>query len=248
MERLANFQLVHGLFFLVLMLSMQSPTIAKVAVQDFDTHIKDAETVLTGMVREDRQGQVIFVVETSLKGAGKPNEKIIVDENSKLAWRLVEGGGMGPPTNYADFVRRIQQTDWYQKRVVLVGSIKDGKWISYCYDWSVWTSGASTRDETLKSLSFDELVEVLKLKIGKPEVVTQKKTTTQADKAETTGHATPAPKPPPAVQPKTPETPKSKPPTPPSSKEAASSTPWSIIVVLVVTATGLLWLLHKRRS
>ena len=32
------------------------------------------------------------------------------------------------------------------------------------------------------------------------------------------------------------------------SEEHASSTPWSIIVVLIVAATGLLWLLLKRRS
>ena len=32
------------------------------------------------------------------------------------------------------------------------------------------------------------------------------------------------------------------------SKEPASSTPWGIIVVLTVAATGLLWLLFKRRS
>ena len=33
-----------------------------------------------------------------------------------------------------------------------------------------------------------------------------------------------------------------------SSKEPTSSTPWSIIVVLIVAAVGLLWLLLKRRS
>jgi hypothetical protein len=36
-------------------------------------------------------------------------------------------------------------------------------------------------------------------------------------------------------------------PTPTPSEEATSSTPWSIIVVLIVAAAGLLWLLLKRR-
>ena len=39
----------------------------------------------------------------------------------------------------------------------------------------------------------------------------------------------------------------SEPVEPTPSKETASSTPWSIIVVLIVTALGLLWLLLKRR-
>lgn len=40
----------------------------------------------------------------------------------------------------------------------------------------------------------------------------------------------------------------SKPPTTTPSEEPASSTPWSIIVVLIVAVTGLLWLLHKKRK
>jgi hypothetical protein len=47
--------------------------------------------------------------------------------------------------------------------------------------------------------------------------------------------------------PPTPKAPEVRPaPTP--SEEASSSTPWSIIVVLIVAATGLLWLLVKKRK
>lgn len=247
MERLINFLFVRGLVLLVLMLSMQSPTLAKVAVQDFDTHIEAAETVLIGTVKEGRQGQIILVVETSLKGAGKPNEEIIIDENSKLAWRHVPGGGPMFPTNYADFARQIQQTDWYQKRVVLVGSIKDGKWISYCYDWSVWTSGVSTRNEALKGFSFEELVEVIKSKLGESTATHQVKTASQA--AEGEGPAI-APNPPhPVVQPsRSKKEDEEKPTVSAPSKESVSSTSWSIIIVVIVVACGLLWWLLKRRS
>jgi hypothetical protein len=41
---------------------------------------------------------------------------------------------------------------------------------------------------------------------------------------------------------------KAKPTAPPLAEEPASSTPWSIIVVLIVAATGLLWLLLKKRK
>jgi hypothetical protein len=42
--------------------------------------------------------------------------------------------------------------------------------------------------------------------------------------------------------------PEAKPTTPTPSEEPTSSTPWSIIVVLIVAATGLLWLLVKNRK
>ena len=59
---------------------------------------------------------------------------------------------------------------------------------------------------------------------------------------------TPTPKPLPVVQPPAPKkTPEAKPaPTP--SEEPTSSTPWSIIVVLIVAVIGLLWLLLKGRK
>jgi hypothetical protein len=44
------------------------------------------------------------------------------------------------------------------------------------------------------------------------------------------------------------KSPKSEFPTPPPSEEPALSPPWSIIAVLIVTATGLLWLLLKKHK
>ena len=58
---------------------------------------------------------------------------------------------------------------------------------------------------------------------------------------------TPTPKPPPVVQPPAPKkAPEAKTVTP--SEEPTSPTPWSIIVVLIVAALGLLWLLLKNRK
>jgi hypothetical protein len=55
-------------------------------------------------------------------------------------------------------------------------------------------------------------------------------------------------KPPPIVQTSAPKkAPEAKPSSTPS-EEPTSSTPWSIIVVLIVSALGLLWLVLKRRS
>lgn len=51
------------------------------------------------------------------------------------------------------------------------------------------------------------------------------------------------------VQPPTPKkAPEAKPTTLTPSEEPPTSTPWSIIVVLIVAATGLLWLLVKKRK
>ncbi len=222
MERIGNARFVHGLVFLVVMLSMKFSTIANVAIQDFDKHLADAKTVVTGMVKQGRQGQFILVVETSLKGAAKPNEEIMVDETSGLAWRYFEGGGPMMPTKYDDFIRQIQQAEWYGKRAVFLGSIKGGKWVSYCFDWSVWTSGASTYrrnealDETLKSLSFEELVKMIQSKLGD---------STATDRVKRVTHDAKVP-----------------------SEEPSSRMSWNIIVVGGMAAMGLLWLVLKRRS
>jgi hypothetical protein len=54
---------------------------------------------------------------------------------------------------------------------------------------------------------------------------------------------------PPSVQTQTPKkSPEAKPAPPTPSEEPTSSTPWSIIVVLIVAAIGLLWLLVKNRK
>lgn len=49
-------------------------------------------------------------------------------------------------------------------------------------------------------------------------------------------------------QPNMTKIPEAKPALSPPSEEPASSTPWSIVVVLIVAALGLLWLVLKRRS
>lgn len=53
---------------------------------------------------------------------------------------------------------------------------------------------------------------------------------------------------PPLLQPPTPKTPEAKPTASTPSEEPTSSTPWSSIVVMIVAATGLLWLLVKNRK
>ncbi len=222
MKRLANYNRFRKMIFVVLMIFVKASVVAEVAVQDFDGHLADAKTVLTGVVKEGRQGQFILVVETSLKGAAKPNEEIIVDETSGLAWRHFAGGGPMMPTKYDDFIQQMQQADWYGKRAVFLGSIKDGKWSSHRYDWSVWTSGASTyrrneaRNETLEGLSFEELVEMIKSKLGD---------STATHQVKRANHDAKVP-----------------------SEEPDSRMPWNIIVVGVMAAMGLLWLLFKRRS
>jgi hypothetical protein len=93
--------------------------------------------------------------------------------------------------------------------------------------------GQLTRGEAVSSLS------------------TNAATTTQTTPTPTPTPTPPTPPtpppPPPMVQPPAPKNAtEAKPSTP--SEESTSSTPWSIIVVLVVAATGLLWLLLKGRK
>ena len=81
-----------------------------------------------------------------------------------------------------------------------------------------------------------------------PEVALSKlgvvKSSSASSSDQTTGN-----QPPPVVKPEAPKkAPESRPAAPSPSEEPASSTPWSIIVVLIVAAIGLLWLLLKGRK
>jgi hypothetical protein len=74
-------------------------------------------------------------------------------------------------------------------------------------------------------------------------------TSSDQPKPATAGNDAASLNPPPSVQSPAPKKePEAKPIATTPSEESASSTPWSIVVVLIVAATGLLWLLLKRRS
>lgn len=82
-----------------------------------------------------------------------------------------------------------------------------------------------------------------------PQVALSQLGVVQSPSPSGSDQTTPKPKPPPVVQPTAPKNaPEAKPTVPTPSEELASSTPWSIIVVLIVAATGLLWLLVKNRK
>lgn len=79
-----------------------------------------------------------------------------------------------------------------------------------------------------------------------PKVVSGESSAQSATNNRIQGKQVSKPPPVPVVQPPTPKPSEAKPVA--ASEEPASSTPWSIIVVLIVAALGLLWLLLKRRS
>lgn len=247
MERLAYSKSLRELVFLVVILSIRFAAIAEVAVQDFDAQIADSETIFIGMVKAGRNGHFNLVVETSLKGEAKPNDEIIVDKNSRLGWRHFSGGGPMKPINDTDFIEQVEQTNWYQKRAVFVGSIKGGKWLSHCYDWTVWPHGFSARNSALKALSFETLVEVIKSRLGDSSATHQVKGANHDPRA---GQPPVAPKPlSPVVQPaESMKADEAKRTASASSEEQDSRIPWNIIVIAAVAALGLLWLLLKRRS
>jgi len=253
MERLVYPKSLRKLIFLVLMLSIRFVAIAEIAVRDLDGHVAGAEAILIGIVKEGRNGNFILVVETSLKGTAKPNEEIIVDENSGLAWSHSSGVGPTMPTNSADFIRQIKQADWYEKRAVFLGSMKEGKWVSYCYDWSIWTSGESTyrRNDapngTPKALSLEALVEVIRSTIADSTPTHQVNNASRDANAE---------QPPVAQNPLSPvvrsaesmKADEAKGTASAPSEERDSRIPWNIIVIAAMAALGLLGFLLKRRS
>jgi hypothetical protein len=87
----------------------------------------------------------------------------------------------------------------------------------------------------------------LKLSVGNAFVIAKAdlKSPPRIDQKETNAPTAP----PVAPNRQEPNAPEAKPTTPPTpNEEPTTSTPWSIIVVLIVAACGLLWLLLKRRS
>ena len=109
-------------------------------------------------------------------------------------------------------------------------------------------SNPPANDGTLPSLrnNFPNLIE------GATRVIatirnTDKPAAPSSPQSDPFAQPTPTPKPPPVVQPPAPKkAPEAKTVTP--SEEPTSPTPWSIIVVLIVAAIGLLWLLVKKRK
>jgi hypothetical protein len=81
-----------------------------------------------------------------------------------------------------------------------------------------------------------------------PQVALSKLGVVQSSSASSSEQST-GNQPQPVVQPPAPEmAPEARPTTPTTNEEPTSSTPWSIIVVLIVAAAGLLWLLVKNRK
>jgi hypothetical protein len=110
-------------------------------------------------------------------------------------------------------------------------------------------SNPPANDGTLPGLrnNFPNLIEGAKRVIATIRN-TEKPAAPSSPQSDPFAQTTPAPKPPPVVQPPTPKAPEAKPTTSTPSEEPTSSTPWSIIVVLIVAAVGLLWLLLKGRK
>lgn len=137
-----------------------------VAIQDSNTQIKDSKSIILGSFQEDSKNQIIFVIEKTLKGEPKVDDQIIIDHTSRLAWRFVPGGGPMPHASSEEFLEQIRKAEWFKHKVILLGEVKDGKWVSSNYDWSVWTSGKSTREDAYKDMSLDELVEAIGVKLA----------------------------------------------------------------------------------
>lgn len=90
-------------------------------------------------------------------------------------------------------------------------------------------------------------------KVVLPKPQSKEQSTSQSDSTPPTATSQPQPGAPTlplsSVQTHTPtKTPEAKPTVPTPSEAPASTTPWSIIVVLIVAATGLLWFLVKKRK
>ena len=113
---------------------------ASVGIPPVDRHIAKSEDIVAGTFEIGDRGNIYFFVEETLKGDVVVASKMLVNEDSRLAWRLLLGGGLEQPTKEA-FRANIRNKEWFDEDVVLLGRFEDGLWMSSFYDWSVWPHG-----------------------------------------------------------------------------------------------------------
>lgn len=164
MERLIKFLLI----FLAILLFTDSAR-ARIGVPGFESHLVRVPHIVVGDFKI-KDNKALFVVDKVLKGNLMEDKNIIIDRHSRLAWEMHEfAPGVFAKPDEDQFFKRIQQKPWFLKKAILLGRMQDGYWVSFRYDWSVWTSGESTNitpEGNYTELSIQELIPVIEKKVA----------------------------------------------------------------------------------
>lgn len=133
---------------------------ASVTVPDSLSQIKNSNDILIGAFSLDSNNKIYFTVESALKGNLRKHIKVLVDNTSKLAWKFMLGGGFSKPSN-EEFIKVIQQKEWFNMKVIVLGSFNNGIWESNCFDWSIWPFNESE----IKKLSIEDTIKYIENKL-----------------------------------------------------------------------------------
>jgi hypothetical protein len=117
------------------------PSIAvSIGVPPVEEHIAQSKDILVGTFESDQHGNVYFLVKITLKGDVVVFSKALINSDSRLAWSFLPGGKIVKPIK-SEFISEIEKREWFGSTVILLGSFKNGLWVSEYYDWSVWPNG-----------------------------------------------------------------------------------------------------------
>jgi hypothetical protein len=196
--------------------------------------LSESDLIATGSLKQYQTGWELIVQE-SFKGTHKPGDRIRLESQ------------FSPMSFSFDGLAKMVGNDVF----LFVGKYDEKAHVarpSYG-NCSAWPQG--TMEVLLPQRTLADVLSFAKKSLGVADQHTtagEKENTQPLPTTEKIRPEASTPRPLPSAQPSTPIAPGQKEAAPPTSDEQTSSTPWSIIVVLIVAALGLLWLLLKRRS
>ena len=135
---------------------------AKVGVPSPDDHVSESQDIVFGVFEKDKNGNIYFIVQKTLKGNLLTSSKIYINRDSQLAWELRLGGALKKPVSEKAFQQTITSREWFSKKMIMLGKFTNGHWRSHCYDWSVWPYN----EQSLKNKSLDEAIRFIQSKIN----------------------------------------------------------------------------------
>ena len=129
---------------------------AEIGIPRPEAHIAEASHIVEGRFEQDAEKRIYFLVRSSLKGNLVPGVKILIDNESRLAWKF-RLGGEPAEVSLEQFRKLITTKKWFKKRVILLGHFKEGRWTSCFLDWSVWPDG----EKEFQDKSFSDVAEYI---------------------------------------------------------------------------------------
>lgn len=142
---------------------------ANIGVPSIEEHISRSRDIVMGSFEVDHHDNIYFLVERSFKGNVVILSKMLINSDSKLAWRFLPGGRIVSPQEH-EFKAMIQNKKWFSSPVIMLGEFENGLWKSSYYDWSIWPHG----EIEFKNRSINDVVNIVSEQLDQINAKTKK--------------------------------------------------------------------------